>query len=88
MINFNDLFGVESGGDKIAHFLVGVIIGIASFFLIQGIYVVVPVIVAGLGKELYGEYKYGGFDFFDLFATITGGWIAIIGTGAIMGFIG
>ena len=89
MINFNELFGVKRGGDKIAHMLVGLVIGIISVFFLQGsIYVLLPVAVAAVGKEIYDEISYGGFDFFDMFATLVGGWIGIMLTGLVLNLIG
>lgn len=89
-INFNKLFHVENGGDKIAHFIAGLIIGVISFFLIpNSVFVLAPVLIVASLKELYDKYiKKSNFDFFDFFATMLGGWLAIIGSGAVMGFIG
>lgn len=36
--------------------------------------------LAGIGKELYDEYDYGGFDKYDMFATWAG---AVLGAGLV-----
>ena len=64
------------GYDKILHLLAG--LGIAIIFgwhnpligLFAGF-------LAGIGKELYDEYDYGGFDKYDMFATWAGTIISI-----------
>lgn len=65
--------------DKKLHLLAGLgiaiifgwhnpLIGLATGFL------------AGIGKELYDEYDYGGFDKYDMFATWAG---TVLGAGLV-----
>ena len=67
------------GYDKKLHLLAGLgiaiifgwhnpLIGLATGFL------------AGIGKELYDEYDYGGFDKYDMFATWAG---SLLGAGLV-----
>ena len=65
--------------DKKLHLLAGIVIAI--IFGWQN-----PLIglgagfLAGVGKELYDEYDYGGFDKYDMFATWAG---AVLGAGLV-----
>ena len=79
---------ISGGADKICHFLIGFFIGIASFLILQSIWMLVPVVVIALGKEMSDKYiKKSEIDFFDFFATVTGGWISIMLTGLIIGLL-
>ena len=65
--------------DKILHVIAGFVItlfvGFIAYYLCyeypQG-YGILAGVLAGVGKEAFDEYRYGGADFFDLFATIVG----------------
>lgn len=70
--------------DKVAHFGVGYITGVASssiilthtkgkneWFKSVGIGIGTGIVI-GTGKELYDEWKYNGFDFKDLGVTVLG----------------
>ena len=58
--------------DKLYHFIAGAIIfWIASYFVS---YAIIPVIVIGIGKEIYDlKVKKSYMDFWDIVATILGG---------------
>lgn len=59
--------------DKANHFIYGFVIFILSnLFLIEWVSLGIVFIFA-LGKELYDEWKYGGFDFVDLIYTLSPG---------------
>lgn len=58
--------------DKIAHFSVSfVIVSLLSQVLVIWLAVLLTFFI-GVGKELYDEYKYGGFSILDLGADILG----------------
>lgn len=64
--------------DRANHFIYGFVIYIiASVFFIPLISFLITAIIA-LGKELYDEYDYGGFDIKDLIFTITAPLILLI----------
>ena len=78
--------GITTHQDKVLHAIAGFLVGaITMYFFIGTMYPVLAVIAVGLGKELYDEYEYGGFDFFDLFVTLLGGFFGIVITGLIIG---
>ena len=59
--------------DKILHFIAGIIVSLGATFIYYGITQSVNTfaglsagILAGIGKELYDEYDYGGFDKYDM----------------------
>ena len=60
--------------DKLLHFLAGIFIfWVASYFLACPI---IPVIVIGIGKEVYNlKVKKSYMDFWDFIATVAGGLI-------------
>ena len=66
--------------DKILHLLAG--FAIATLFQFMGIWSLIPVIVAGTGKELYDKHQEGRFDVVDLLCTFAGGfagyWFTIV----------
>lgn len=65
--------------DKILHALVGYVI--ASTLILSGIAWVIALIVViifAIGKEIYDQWKYKGFDYKDLVATLLGGVVYII----------
>ena len=58
--------------DKKAHFLVGLLIGLIGSFLFTAYIAFFLGVIAALGKELYDERDYGGFDLYDLTITVIG----------------
>ena len=82
MIDVLSVLGITRGQDKVLHFIAGFIVGAVGMLLFGG-FSVIAVIAVAIGKELYDEFKYGGFDFFDMFATLVGGWVGIITIGLI-----
>lgn len=83
---FNEIlagFGIITHQDKVLHAIVGFLIGVIGMATVDG-WAVVLVFIAAVGKELWDEYRYGGFDFFDMFVTLLAGWIGIM----LMGLIG
>ena len=70
--------------DKVLHFIAGIIVSLGATFIYYGITQSVNTfaglsagVLAGIGKELYDEYDYGGFDKYDMFATWAGTIISI-----------
>jgi len=65
--------------DKVLHVVAGFVITLSVGFIAyylgyeypQG-YGVLAGALAGVAKEAFDEYRYGGADFFDFFATIVG----------------
>lgn len=77
--------GITHGRDKILHAIVGFVVGILSNVLLHGsATMVLPVLAVAIGKELYDEFKYGGFDFFDMFTTLLSGVIGIMAAGVVL----
>jgi hypothetical protein len=76
--------GITSKQDKILHFIVGFILGVVGHILTpDSIAMLAPTILFAVGKELFDRYvKKTKFDFFDMFITISGGWIGIMLYGA------
>ena len=74
--------GITKGQDKILHLLAGFVVGVFGMFLLPYDFIPYPVValvVIAIGKELYDKYiKKTYFDFFDMFATIVGGFIVIV----------
>jgi hypothetical protein len=58
--------------DKKAHYLVGLLIGLIGAFIFGASYAFFLGAAAALGKELYDEKDYGGFDWYDLGITLLG----------------
>ncbi len=54
----------------IAGFLIGVIGTVITPYSVLGI---LAAFMAGIAKELYDQYSYGGFDYQDMIATWMGG---------------
>ena len=77
--------GIKTHQDKVLHFVAGLLVGaISHIFIVDSILVLAPVILVAVGKELYDKYiKKTYFDFFDMFATLVGGWIGIMITGLL-----
>ena len=102
MVNFNKLFGVGRGGDKIAHAIAGFVLAVVTFALVAygvfdfgslnlssstGLVTVLTIVIAAVGKELVDLYiRKTKFDFFDMFATILGGWSGIFAVGFYFSF--
>lgn len=64
--------------DKILHFIMGWLI-VLSIIPIYGIVTgIIALVVAAVGKEIYDQWKYKGFDYKDLIATLLGGLVYII----------
>ena len=72
--------GITKAQDKVLHALAGFIVGFAWYLLLPNSIIPVVVVVAvAIGKELYDKYiKKTYFDFFDMFATIAGGFVGIV----------
>lgn len=73
--------------DKVLHASYGTAIGAGSVTALnmmnyegdRPLTASIVVVAAGLGKELYDEYDYGGFDYLDLLATVIPGVAASYG---------
>ena len=70
--------------DKILHFIAGITVSLGAvliyYCITEGINALIGLVagfLAGIGKELYDEYDYGGFDKYDMFATWAGTIISI-----------
>lgn len=68
--------------DKVLHFMLGAIVGQSTSYLVNELtdnpkkaFIIsfASTLAVGLGKELYDQYIYGGFDLKDLLATSLGG---------------
>lgn len=57
--------------DKANHFIYGFVIFIIANLLLPPYISLGIVAIFALGKELYDEWKYGGFDIVDLIYTMT-----------------
>jgi len=64
--------------DKANHFIYGFFIYILSNLIFINWVSLLIVLIFALGKELYDEYKYGGFDWKDLVVTLIAGTILLI----------
>ena len=83
LINLLWKMGITRGHDKILHFFAGLIVGAISMVLV-GVYAIPTVLAVAAGKELYDKFiKKTYFDFFDMFATILGGWFGIMIIGSL-----
>ena len=71
MINCN-FIPLKKNADKACHFMAGLIIAIVFSLLFTPVTGVFAGVFAGIAKEIYDEFTYGGFDFWDLFATVSG----------------
>ena len=58
--------------DKLLHFLVGFTIAVIITTFSNPMYGLLYGAIAALGKELYDEYSYKGFDVYDLLMTLIG----------------
>jgi hypothetical protein len=80
LLNIIPLFAMSQPIDKMLHFGAGYIIGSATsamtynFKINNHIEIGIGAATAlGLGKEMYDQYKYKGFDPFDFIVTAQGG---------------
>ena len=65
--------------DKVLHFIAGITVSLGAvliyYCITEGINALIGLFagfLAGIGKELYDEYDYGGFDKYDMFSTWMG----------------
>lgn len=79
--------GITSNQDKILHFGTGFVIAVVLSIVVSPLVGLIAGVIVGVGKELDDQYKYGGFDFFDMFATIAGTALAVLLYGLIEGLI-
>lgn len=63
--------------DKVKHFILGLIITLLVGFIFSLEYGILVGVSAGVFKEVWDEYTYGGFDAKDLIATLLG---VVVGT--------
>ena len=50
--------GITKGQDKVLHFIAGILLGVVGQVMFaDSIMMVIPVIVGGIGKELYDQYS-------------------------------
>lgn len=79
--------GITKHQDKVLHVLVGFVTGVISMATLPHDFVPFPVVVVvavAFSKELYDKYiKKTYFDFFDMFATVVGGFVGIVGYGVL-----
>lgn len=63
--------------DKMLHFIAGLIVVAvtAIVFPCAANYAIVSAVIAGVAKEVIDEFDYGGWDWWDLVATIAGGFL-------------
>jgi hypothetical protein len=61
--------------DKMLHFIVGMLITVIVAVIVPRFapIAMTVAIVAGVAKEIRDEIVYGGFDWYDLLATVLGG---------------
>lgn len=60
--------------DKLLHFIAGMLIaGIVGIIPCFANYALVVAVIAGVAKEVYDEFSYGGWDSLDLLYTAIGG---------------
>ena len=65
--------------DKKLHFLAGLLIAFTVSYIMNDVRIgMLAATLAGLGKEIVDEGRYGGFDYQDIIATIIGGVAGII----------
>lgn len=63
--------------DKMLHFIAGLMIVAvtAIVFPCAANYAVVSAVIAGVAKEAIDEFDYGGWDWWDIVATVIGGFV-------------
>lgn len=60
--------------DKLLHFIAGMLIaGIVGIIPCFANYAFIVAVIAGVAKEVYDEFSYGGWDSLDLLYTALGG---------------
>lgn len=60
--------------DKLLHFIAGMIIaGVVGIIPCFANYALIVAVIAGVAKEVYDEFSYGGWDSLDLLYTAIGG---------------
>lgn len=60
--------------DKLLHFIAGMLIaGVVGIIPCFANYALIVAVIAGLAKESYDEYSYGGWCWDDLLYTVIGG---------------
>jgi hypothetical protein len=60
--------------DKLLHLIAGMLIaGVVGIIPSFANYAFIVAVVAGVAKEVYDEFSYGGWDSFDLLYTAIGG---------------
>lgn len=64
--------------DRANHFIYGFLIFIISNFFLQDYLSLLVVALVGLGKEVYDEYKYKGFDIIDFIFTLLSALIIVV----------
>ena len=58
--------------DKQLHLITGFLIAYLLSYFLDSKQIILVVIVCAVGKEIYDEFKYGGFDLEDIIYTIFG----------------
>ena len=74
-------------GDIGCHIIIGFTLALSFSFMFSSIIGLVVGFAAGVLKEAYDEFDYGGGDFFDLFATMFGTTMGIFTYGLIIAFL-
>lgn len=60
--------------DKLLHFIAGMLIaGVVGIIPCFANYALIVVAIAGVAKESYDQYSYGGWCWYDLLYTVIGG---------------
>lgn len=60
--------------DKLLHLIAGMLIaGVVGIIPCFANYAFIVAVIAGVAKEVYDEFSYGGWDSFDLLYTAIGG---------------
>ena len=78
--------GITRGQDKVLHAVIGFGLGVVGQIIFSGsILVLLPLVLVAVGKEIKDKLDYGVFDFFDMFATLLGGFVGIVAYGLILG---
>lgn len=70
--------------DKIYHFLAGFIIAMSISFLYDPLYGLTAGFLAGAAKEALDEYRYGGADIYDFYATVLGTFAGVVLWGLLL----
>lgn len=60
--------------DKLLHLIAGMLIaGVVGIIPCFANYALIVAVIAGVAKEVYDEFSYGGWDSLDLLYTVIGG---------------